>query len=352
MIVVSIDPGTGQVAMFQVPRDTVGVPVPANARSLWGNVYGGKINSWFTQNRSRTDIWPGKTAQARGFNSLKAILGELYGLDIRYYVMVNFEGFTRVVDTLGGVQVNVQIPVTDDNFPYDTGHASRVYIPAGPQHMTGTEALIYARSRHGSNDFDRGLRQQRVLVSLREQMSAQSIIANLPSLIDTLKGSVKTDIKTSDLPKLLALADNVDTKNIRSFNFAPPYFATDMWGPSGGTNSNVVINVARVRSAARNAFSITPQLLALQQRLAGESARVWVMNGSGRTGAGSSTAEYLAHDGLEASAPNQRTATIPKTTIVVYNGAEATMPETIKYLEDVLGATGHPGDRPQGQRST
>ena len=336
MIVVSIDPGTGQVAMFQVPRDTVGVPVPANARSVWGSVYAGKINSWFTQNRNRTDLWPGKVAQARGFASLKAILGELYGLDIRYYVMVNFDGFVKVVDTLGGVQVNVQIPVADDNFPYDTGHAARIYLPSGPQHMTGTQALIYARSRHGSNDFDRGLRQQRVLVSLREQMSAQAIIANLPSLVDALKGSIKTDIKTSDLSKLLALAEGVDTRNIRSFNFGPPYFATDMWGPSNGTNSNVVINVPRVRKAALNAFTITPQLLALQQRLAGEAARVWVLNGSGRAGLASAAAEYLAYNGLEASAPNQRPGTIPKTTAVVYNGAETTMPATIAYLEDVL----------------
>ena len=121
MIVVSIDPKTGQVAMFQVPRDTVGVPVPANARGLWGSVYGGKINSWFGQNRNRTDLWPGKTANARGFAALKAILGELYGLDIRYYVMVNFDGFTNVVKTLGGVQVNVQIPVSDDTYPYTSG---------------------------------------------------------------------------------------------------------------------------------------------------------------------------------------------------------------------------------------
>ena len=58
-------------------------------------MYGGKINSWFNQNRNRTDLWPGKTANARGFNALKAILGELYGLDIRYYVKVDFQGFRR-----------------------------------------------------------------------------------------------------------------------------------------------------------------------------------------------------------------------------------------------------------------
>jgi len=61
---------------------------------------------------------------------------ELYGLDIRYYVMVNFDGFVKVVDTLGGVQVNVQMPVAESTYPLDSGHSVRIYIPAGPQHMT------------------------------------------------------------------------------------------------------------------------------------------------------------------------------------------------------------------------
>ncbi len=209
--------------MFQVPRDMVDVPVPANARSVWGSVYRGKINSWFTANRGRTDLWPGKTGSARGFNSLKALLGELYGLDIRYYALVNFQGFRQVVNAMGGVQINVQIPVAESQFPTSEGRLTRIYIPAGPQHMTGTEALRYARSRHraAGGDFDRGRRQQRVLLSLREQMNAQAIIANLPELVGALKDSVKTDIKTQDLPKLLALAEGVDTKNIRSFVFAP-----------------------------------------------------------------------------------------------------------------------------------
>ena len=337
MIVVSVDPATGQVAMFQVPRDMADVPVPANARSVWGSVYRGKINSWFTQNRNRTDLWPGKSAQARGFASLKAILGELYGLDIRYYVMVNFDGFVKVVDTLGGVQVNVQMPVAESTYPLDSGHSGRIYIPAGPQHMTGTQALIYARSRHRATDFDRGRRQQRVLVSLRDQMSAQAIIANLPGLVDALKGSVKTDIKTSDLPKLLALAEGVDTKNIRSYVFAPSVYATEYQNSPRGYI--ITPNVPRIRRAVKDAFKVTPAVLALRDRLGTEAARVWVINASGRTGLAADAADYFAYNGLEASAPNQRSDNLAKTRVVVYNGAEAEMPETIAYLEEVLGLT-------------
>lgn len=338
LIVVSIDPETKQVAMFQVPRDMVDVPVPDNARSLWGSVYGGKINSWYNQNRNREDLWPGKTAQARGFNSLKAILGKLYGLDIRYHVKVDFGGFRDVVNTVGGVQVNVQMPVYESQYPAGAGYLTRLYIPAGPQHMTGGEALKYARSRHRSTDFDRGRRQQRVLLSLKEQMSVQAIIANLPQLIDDVGKSVKTDIPTSELPKLLALAESVDTKDIRSFVFSPRFYATEYLSSPRGYI--ITPNVVRIRKAVKEAFSVSPELAAQRDRLGSEAAAVWVYNASGRTGLSSRAAEYLASRGIEASAPNKRIAdALAMTRIEAYNGAETAMPETVKYLEELYGAT-------------
>jgi LCP family protein required for cell wall assembly len=336
LIVASIDPQTKEVAMFQVPRDTVDVPVPANARSVWGSVYRGKINSWFAQNRVRPDLWAGSTARARGFNALKSLLGELYGLDIRYYVMANFQGFRDAVNTLGGVQINVQIPVAESDYPV-AGGVTRIYIPAGPQHMSGGEALIYARSRHRAigGDFDRGRRQQRVLVSLREQMNVQSVMANFDSLAATLKQSVNTDIPLSQVPKLLSLADSVDTKNIRSFVFSPPFYGSD--GTEAVRGYVIEPNIARIRRAVKDAFSTPASVLALRDRLGAEEARVWVLNGSGRSGLSASTSDRLAYDGLDASAPNQRVQTQPATTkIVVYNGAEADFPETIKYLEDLF----------------
>ena len=116
LIVVSVDPVTKQVAMFQVPRDMVDVPSRPTP-ALWGSTYGGKINSWFTQNRNRTDLWPGKTANARGFNALKAILGR--ALRPRHPVLRQgrLQGFRKVVDTLGGVQINVQMPVYESLYP-------------------------------------------------------------------------------------------------------------------------------------------------------------------------------------------------------------------------------------------
>ncbi len=335
LIVVSIDPQTEQVAMFQIPRDTVDVPVPANARSFWGSTYGGKINSWYAENRNRSNLWPGKSTTARGFAALKAILGELYGIDIPYYVEVNFSGFRHAVDTLGGVQINVQIPVAESDYPVGGGVVTRIYIPAGPQHMTGAEALIYARSRHRAQggDFDRGRRQQRVITSLKEQMNPRAILANLDQLVTDMKGSVKTDIPVSMMPKLLSLADGIDLKNIRSYVFSPSYYATE--GYNNGGQYVIWPNVSRIRKAVGQAFSTSTDVLDLRDRLSAEEARVWVINGSGRSGLNADAADYLAYDGLDASAPNKKAKTQATTTIVAYNGAETAMPATVKYLEDL-----------------
>lgn len=337
LIVVSIDPQTNQVALFSLPRDTVDVPVPPGpAQQAFGPVYAKKINAWFTSVRNRDDLFPG-TDRTRGYNGLKAIMGTLYGLDIRYFVEVNFEGFIRVVDALGGVTINVQIPVVDDRYPGENGWLERIYIPSGIQHMDGRQALRYARSRHSSTDFDRGLRQQRVLLSMREQADPQALIPHLPELIEALKQAVRTDIPIDQLDELLGLAAAIDTKNIRSYVFSPPLYQEEFQSSPRGYI--IVPRLDAIRAAVRNAFTMDPADEALRQRLAEEGASVWVLNSTGLRDRGAKLASYLEYYGLAASAPRQtpQGGVQPDSTIVVYNGAETELATTIAYLEGLLG---------------
>ncbi|MDP9481969.1 MAG: LCP family protein, partial [Chloroflexota bacterium] len=309
LIVVSVDPTTKRVAMFSLPRDTVDVPIPTGpARSVFGSEYRGKINSLWLNARNRADAFPGND-RTRGFNAIKATLGELYGLDIQYYVMVNFEGFKNIVDTLGGVTINVQNPVLDDHYPGPAGVNLRVYIPAGVQHMTGSQALIYARSRHTSSDFDRAQRQQRVILSIREQADPRTVLDNLTQLLTDLKASFKTDIPQDKLDDLIGLSSEVDSSNIRSFVFAPPRFAVNATDQRG---SIVVPNVSAIRQAVATAFKkVDPVIQRQREAVAGENGFIWVVNGSGKVGQASSIAAYLEYLGLTASAPTKR----PDTTI-------------------------------------
>ena len=339
LITVSIDPLTKQVAMFSLPRDTVDVPIPPGpARNVWGRDYSNKINAFFINNRRRSDLWPGND-RTRGYNALKAVIGELYGLDIRYFVEVNFEGFKQVVDSIGGVTINVQVPVVDDTFPGTTGRAQRVYIPSGLQHMDGDQALRYARSRHTSTDFDRGARQQRVLLSLQQQADPQILLPRLPELVEALKRAVRTDIPLDQLDELLGLAAEVDTSNIRSFVFAPPLYSQDTCSDPRGCV--VIPKIDRIRTAVKNAFTEDPRDEALREALAAEGAQVWVLNGTDTANRGTRIAGYLEYHGLAASAPRGKPegAVPARTVVTVYNGAEPGLSGTITYLEQLFDVT-------------
>lgn len=340
LITVSIDPASGQVAMFTLPRDTVDVPVPpGKPRSVFGSVYSQKINSFFAAARRSSTAFPG-ARETRGYTGLKAILGNLYGLEIKYYVEVNFDGFRDVVDALGGVTVNVQIPLLDDNFPQAAGRRVRLFVPAGMQHMTGAQALEYARSRKSTSDFERGARQQRIIVSLRQQLDIGSVLRNINPLAEAIGSSVRTDIPRELVPQLLGLADKVDIRSIRSVLFTPPFYQVECLScpPRGYI---ITPRITRIRQAIADAFKIDPAFAERRDALVAEGAELWVLNGSGKTGEAARLSEYLSYLGMAATAPNQKpdVSKPPATIIRAYNGAETEFPLTLAALQDVFGVT-------------
>jgi hypothetical protein len=202
--------------------------------------------------------------------------------------------------------------------------------------MTGAQALVYARSRHGSDDFDRGYRQQRVLTSLREQADVAALIPRIPELFAAFKSTVQTDVPRGELAKLAGLADTIDTKNIRSYVFSLPRYGTET--PPGAPQYKYFPNVTKIRTAVANAFKVDPKLEDTRAALGNENASIWVVNSGGQAGDAGSLAAYLEYYGLTASAPNAKpdVAGLARTRIVVYNGAESRIPETIDFLESKL----------------
>ncbi len=271
-------------------------------------------------------------------------MGELYDLDIRYFVEVNFEGFKKVVDAMGGVTINVQMPVVDDRFPGSTGRAQRLYIPSGIQHMDGEQALRYARSRNTSTDFDRGARQQRVLLSMREQVDPQNLIPRLPELIDALKSAVRTDIPLDQIDELLGLASEVDTSNIRSFVFAPPLYQKEVLT---GYWTEPYVNLIRAAVARRVHQSTRPT-----RRCARRWPRRVPTCGSSTAPARRRAARgWPATWSTSASRPRRprqepEGAVPADTKIVAYNGIETEAPATIAALEAIFGVTVTTADEP------
>jgi LCP family protein required for cell wall assembly len=182
---VSIDPAHHQVTLLSLPRD-LWVPIPGKTEA-------------------KIDL-----AYAEGGASLaRATVEQNFKIPIHYYAWVGLNGLVRVVDRVGGVDIDVLHPVLDDNYPNDlTGNGygtERVYLAAGPQHLDGRHALQYVRSRHGDllSDFGRSLRQQQLLLALEQRMAGLDLVTELPNFARDLNGHVKTDL---DLVRLTQLA--------------------------------------------------------------------------------------------------------------------------------------------------
>jgi len=341
MIVASIDPVTKQVAMFSLPRDTVNVPLPRKWRAygFYGGVYPAKINSLWSRARGQANLFPGDKPRQRGFDALKGALGELYQIDIPYYIEVDFDGFKKIVDTFGGVAIDVQVPVADDHYPIGGGSYYDLYIPSGFQHMDGTQALAYARARHKTSDFDRAQRQQRVITSLRQQVDPATLLepGKLDALVSTLKSSIHTDIPADLFPALVSLAGQVDAKEVRSLVFTPPTYQVECL-----SCYSLAPKVKAIRRAVKEVFTVDRAFEQARVRIGEEEAEVWVLNGSGKASQAATIADYLEYLGLNATVPTAGggradRSDYTQTVVRVYNGAEADMVETIAALEKAFG---------------
>lgn len=129
---------------------------------------------------------------------------------------MNFTGFERLIDAIGGITVDVEEPIDDDEYPDGNYGYTEVHIPAGIQHMDGKTALQYARSRHGSSDYDRSRRQQKLLMAVRDKALSMDIAVNrIPEILRIVGDSVQTDLNLSELTALAGVAREIDLENIK-----------------------------------------------------------------------------------------------------------------------------------------
>jgi polyisoprenyl-teichoic acid--peptidoglycan teichoic acid transferase len=160
-------------------------------------------------------------------------LDQDFGIPINFYAWVGLNGFVNVINTVGGVDVNVSHPIVDDTYPDDVGTTGsaqnnfrRLYIPDGPQHLDGPTALDYVRSRHSTSDFDRSARQQQVLSALKLKLDNPNIIGELPQIANDLKGSVATSMSPTQVFELMDFARGVNQNTIRHLTLGGSLYTT------------------------------------------------------------------------------------------------------------------------------
>jgi LCP family protein required for cell wall assembly len=223
MLVVSLDPATGQSAMISVPRDLYGARLPD------GRTYNAKLNSLLIIATINKQQYP-----QGGVATLKGAIGTLLGVRIDYFASINLLGFKQAVDSIGGVDITVTRAIQDPTYTDENEVKSGFYLRPGRYHMNGHMALGYVRSRKGvgDSDFTRAARQQEVLTAIRAKLSAQNLLTALPGLLDAVKHTISTDVPSEQLPVLAQAVQDADLANVQRAVIQPP-LVHSATGPGG-----------------------------------------------------------------------------------------------------------------------
>jgi LCP family protein required for cell wall assembly len=229
IMVVSVQPhpsGPPSVTEISIPRDWY-VPIELGN----GKTTSGRINEAYSDGVNGQGALP-STDPTAGAAVANATLEHVLGIHIDHWIGVDFQAFKSAVDAVGGVDVVVPNTFTDDQYPagecngqpgqncaYET-----VHFNAGPQHMNGSTALIFARSRHSNDngegtDFARSRRQQLVVAALKQKVVSLGGVGSLPDLLNSLGDNVVTDLHVNDLEAVYSLFKDVSTTSIQHISF-------------------------------------------------------------------------------------------------------------------------------------
>jgi LCP family protein required for cell wall assembly len=228
VIVASIDTDSGDTTLFSLPRNLENLPFPED--SPLAEIYPDGFDAGSEGESLLNAVYRNGPAQYPdvlgpsddlGADFLKLGVGEALGLTLDYYVLVNLEGFSRLVDALGGITVNVNYYVPIGGEP-SLGVIPDDYIAPGPnQRMDGPTALAFARGRFGLTDYDRMARQRCTINAIIDAAEPVTLLRQYEELAATTEDIVSTDIPSSALDDFVDLAFLVQEASIRSVVFDP-----------------------------------------------------------------------------------------------------------------------------------
>jgi polyisoprenyl-teichoic acid--peptidoglycan teichoic acid transferase len=285
MIIVSVDPQANVVRLLSIPRD------------LWVYIPGHGYNRVNT-----ADLWGELDKTGGGPERVKRTIHHNLGIPIHYYVRVDFAGFISIIDAVGGIDVDVECPLPD------------ISLSAGMHHMSGRDALRYARSRKSTNDFDRGRRQRKVLMALWDQSLTLDIIPRLPELWRAMSTTFQTDMTLDQVINMAYLGVQLKPQRILSRAIGPSQVRS--WVTPEGA-AVLLPREVEIRTMLQNFYAP----LDTSHLDDSSKVRVRVVNGSQRKQAEALAASALSWEGYKVVSRGEADRRDHGQTVIqVYNG--------------------------------
>lgn len=296
IMIMSIDPEHRRVALLSLPRDLY-VPIPGT------NLYT-KLNSLYQYGANSHD--------ATG--PVREAIENITGLTLHYFVMLDFDGFEKAVEALGGIRVDVIRDFHDERYPGKNYSYETFDIKKGWQTLDGATALKYVRERHNDpeGDFGRAKRQQQVIQAMKDKAFSIGTFLNIFTINDLLTAlgeSVKTDMSLDDIRSFLELIQTLDTQNVTTQ-------VIDAWKPDsllrvshiqvGPVAAFILVprvgNWSEVRDIADNLFRLD-MLKERQNHILEEQASIAIIYDPSHTTAARKLSQLISNGGMGFSAP-------------------------------------------------
>ncbi|ABS21141.1 LCP family protein [Bacillus cytotoxicus] len=173
LMVATINKETSAINLLSIPRDTrVYIPI-----------------------KSKED----KIAHAHAFGGIDSTVDtveKFLDIPIDYYIKFNFDSFLNLIDTIGGIDVDVPVTFTEQD---SKDQADAIHLEKGYQHLNGEQALALTRTRHIDNDFMRGQRQQLVIEAIAEKLLTIKSLNKFNSILDEISPHMSTNLSTTDI---------------------------------------------------------------------------------------------------------------------------------------------------------
>ncbi|HEY0636724.1 MAG TPA: LCP family protein, partial [Pseudonocardiaceae bacterium] len=234
MVVASIDTKTGATILFSLPRNIARAQFPEDSamaeefprgfhdpRDPQSGDY--LLNAVYAYGEANPTLAPKEPSRDPGLNLLYSSISTILGLELDYYIVVNMQGFAAIIDALGGLDVNVgpeRVPMGGIG-PFGEKVRPFGYIEPGLQHLTGDQALWFARSRTNSTDYVRMGRQRCLLQYVIDQKSPIDVLKNFQAVASATTNSVSTNIPQEVLAPLMTLAGQAKSRPMESIAFDP-----------------------------------------------------------------------------------------------------------------------------------
>jgi len=277
IMIASFNTKTGQTALLSIPRDLF-VEVPENN-------YTTKINTVYEYG---LQTFP--SDEENSMEPIKKVIENITSLDINYWVVMNFDGFQKAVDAIGGINITNEYDIFDPRYPGPNYSYETFELKKGFHHLDGATALKYARMRHNDpkSDFGRAKRQQQVMQAIKNKIFSTGTLLNpvaINQLLNTLGENVKTNIASSEFADFVALIKNLDTNNINNV-------VLDAWKKDSllrgsqitGISALIprVSNWSEIQELAQNIFD-TNKIKRKREEIDKENATVVIINKSGNS---------------------------------------------------------------------